>query len=69
MTQGRATTSTTGSTKVEPMSQAVNVGAVSEIGEQVMYPYGKAPTLFEGSGLKAPMAGSTCHKGGSQGEY
>lgn len=69
MKQGQATTSSMGSTKVEPTSRAVNVGAVSEIGEQVIHTNGKAPAVFEGSGLRAPMAGCTVHKGGTQGEY
>ena len=69
MKQGQATHSGSGSTKVEPVSKAVNVSAVSEIGIHQRH-VGRAQStpLYEGRGLKAPMVGSTVHKSGSQGK-
>lgn len=75
MKQGQASHSGSGSTKSEPVSRAVSPGAVSRMGNMignhseegtVNVPKEK---LFEGRGLKAPMAKSTTHKGGSQGSY
>lgn len=66
MKQGRATTSIVGSTKQEPISHAVDPGAVSEIGIQQ---YGTSLPLYEGRGLQAPMVGETSHKSGSQGKH
>jgi hypothetical protein len=67
MKQGRATTSMIGSTKQEPVSRAVNVAAVSEIGIHEVRV--NSLPLYEGRGLEAPMAGETSHKTGSQGKY
>jgi len=67
MKQGEAQTSRIGSTKVEPTSQAVNPGAVSEIGiHQVNY---KRVPMYEGRGLEAPMVSTTIHHSGSQGKH
>jgi len=54
-------------TKVEPTSTKVNVEAVSEIGVQQVRT--KPAPMFEGPGLKAPMAGCTVHETGSQGKH
>ena len=67
MKQGRATTSIVGSTKTEPVSQAVNVHKVAEIGVQTV-PTKQIP-MYEGRGLKAPMVSETSHKCGSQGKH
>lgn len=62
--QGRAKTDTTASTKVEPKSQGVNIGAVSEIGiHQVNY--NRVP-IYEGRGIEAPTKQTTIHQRGSQ---
>ena len=70
MKQGRATHSGVGSTKVEPRSRAVDVCAVAELGNKIVH-VGRAQSypLYEGRGLKAPMAGTTIHHRGSQGKH
>ena len=67
MKQGQATTSTSGSTKIEPRSHAINIPAVAELGidESRM----KSMPLYEGRGLQAPMTSESTHKTGSQGKY
>lgn len=70
MKQGQATHSGMGSTKTEPVSKAVNPGAVADIGNQQRYAKGNGPIpLYEGRGLQAPMAASTIHHSGSQGKH
>lgn len=70
MTQGRATTSRSGSTKTEPVSRAVSPIAVADIGLKQRYAPGNGPVpLYQGRGLKAPMVGTTTHKAGSQGTH
>lgn len=55
-----------GSTKIEPLSKAVNPGAVGNMGLQVT----RTPQqMYEGRGLKAPMVSSTSHPKGSQGKH
>lgn len=49
--------------KVEPKSQAVNLGAVSRIGSQVGT---GRKELYEGRGYEAPKAKPTIHRKGSQ---
>lgn len=66
MKQGKATTSTIGATKQEPISHKVNVGAVSDIGLQQVHTRGNSAPLYEGRGLEAPMVGATVYKKGSQ---
>ncbi len=66
MKQGRASHDGSGSTKTEPVSRAVDPGAVSRMGETQIYGTKSAP-VFSGPGLQAPMASSTTHKSGSQG--
>lgn len=68
MKQGRASSSGMGSTKVEPMSKAVDVGAVSEIGIRQVH-INSRPNLDAGRGYKAPMASSSIHHCGSQGKH
>lgn len=69
MKQGQATTSRMGSTKTEPVSHAVNPGAVADLGNKQRYAPGNGPIpLYSGRGLKAPMVGTTTHKAGSQGQ-
>lgn len=75
MKQGQAQTSKMGSTKVEPTSHAVSTayaagmgimkGNHSDMGTTRVV---KVP-MYEGRGLKAPMAGVTSHKAGSQGNH
>ena len=67
MKQGQASTSVLGSTKVEPKAHAVNPGAVSEMGMQVIR-HSQIP-IYEGRGLEAPMAGCESHAAGSQGRH
>ena len=67
MKQGSATHSGVASTKVEPKPRAVNPEAVAHIGLQKVH-YTKIP-MYEGRGLKAPMAGTTQHHCGSQGKH
>ena len=67
MKQGNATHSGSGQTKIEPISKAVNPGAVSRMG---IHPSPAAPKqMYEGRGLKAPMVGTTSHPRGSQGHH
>lgn len=67
MKQGQATSSHSGSTKIEPHSHAVNVEAASQIGQQVIR-HTSLP-MYEGRGLEAPMAGCEVHHCGSQGKH
>ena len=67
MKQGQATSSHSGSTKVEPKSQAVNPGAAGNIGIQALHTHSQL--LYEGRGLEAPMAGTEIHHYGSQGHH
>lgn len=67
MKQGQASHSNVGSTKVEPISHAVNPAAVAELGIHEVR--STSLPLYEGRGLEAPMVGSTSHKTGSQGKY
>jgi len=75
MKQGRASHSGMGSTKTEPVSRAVPPAAPAHMG---IMRGNHADTgtirlqsipMYEGRGLKAPMAGSTTHKAGSQGTH
>lgn len=66
MKQGNATHSSVGSTKQEPVSRAVNVSAVSEIGVQQVHTRGTSVPLYEGRGLEAPMKSTTVYPKGSQ---
>jgi hypothetical protein len=68
MKQGRATTDHSAGTKVEPVPHAVDPKAVARLGVTQIYGTENRP-LYEGRGLKAPMAGETSHKSGSQGKY
>lgn len=77
MKQGRATHSGSASTKVEPTPHAANLTAVSRLGNKIGNHAMEQPKpvnvrhapLYEGRGLKAPMAGSTSHRSGSQGTH
>lgn len=65
--QGRAKTSIVGSTKVEPMSKAVNPAYAAELGiHEVNH---TSVPMYEGRGLEAPMESCTTHKCGSQGKH
>ena len=55
MKQERTITSITGSTKTEPVSRAVDPGAVSRMGT-IVAPGTKPEQMYEGRGLQAPMA-------------
>ena len=73
MTQGRATHSGSGSTKVEPRSHAVPAAYPARLGvmqgnhamEGGTVRVQKIP-IYTGRGLQAPMVGVTVHKKGSQ---
>lgn len=72
-TQGRATTSRMGSTKTEPVSRAVSPAYPARLGTmQGNHATDKGTVrvqhipMYEGRGLKAPMAGVTVHPKGSQ---
>lgn len=67
MKQGQATESRSGSTKTEPVSKAVNPAYVAQIG--IKERNVTSVPMYEGRGLKAPLASSTTHKSGSQGRY
>lgn len=73
MRQGKATSSTMGSTKVEPVSKAVPPAYAAGIGvKQGNHAMDKGTVrvkhipMYEGRGLSAPMAACTIHKKGSQ---
>jgi len=66
MKQGSSKTTMSGG-KVEPNSRGVNPEAVAEIGRQTVHTH--SVPMYEGRGLKAPMASSTSHKSGSQGKH
>lgn len=68
MKQGRASSSGAGSQKREPVSHAVDPGAVSQIGCHVGEPRA-VKQLYAGRGYEAPVAKATIHNGGSQGEH
>jgi hypothetical protein len=74
MKQGKATTFGNDS-KTEPMSKAINPGAVADIGNMKGnhadtgdMPFTSTP-MDAGRGYRAPGIGSTTHKGGSQGKH
>ena len=52
--------------KREPISHAVDPGAVSQLGIHEGTP---KPAFYEGRGYEAPKANSTIHEGGSQGKH
>lgn len=66
MKQGSGNSSM-GDQKREPVSHAVDPGAVSQIGVHEVN-YVKVP-LYTGRGFEAPMAGSEVHPCGSQGKH
>jgi hypothetical protein len=67
MKQGHAQHSGIGSTKVEPNPQAVNPQWPVRLGMQVIP---TRPTqMYEGRGLKAPLAGEEVYRAGSQGRH
>jgi len=67
MKQGRADKSGHGGYKVEPKSQAVHPGGVSQIGVAID-PRNHQP-MYEGRGYHAPKAGHQVHHRGSQGRH
>lgn len=76
MKQGRASTTTMGSTKVEPNSHAVPPAYPARLGTMQGNHAMEGGTvrvqhilMYEGRGLKAPMAGTTSHPCGSQGKH
>jgi hypothetical protein len=66
MKQGRASVSNVSDVKREPISHAVDVCTVADIGQVTDY---NSRPLYEGRGYQAPMVGTTSHKGGSQGRH
>lgn len=75
MKQGQATHSGSGSTKIEPRSNAVSPAGVARIGNMIGNHadcgtiQAKQIPIYEGRGLEAPMVGVTTHKAGSQGGH
>lgn len=67
MKQGRASNSSDGAHKREPISHSVNVHAVSEIGQQVVRH--SSINLYEGRGIEAPVGSTDIHHCGSQGKH
>lgn len=73
--QGRADRSGPGAQKIEPRSQGINPGGVSQIGTSIGDHSEKGDTNYRGEsvdagrGYRAPGIGSKTHKGGSQGSY
>ena len=65
MTQGPVKNTSSGG-KIEPMSHAVDEGAVGWLGLAQGI---KGPPLYEGRGLEAPKAMTTIHDCGSQGKH
>lgn len=70
MKQGTAN-SRAGDQKREPISHAVDVCSVSEIGIQQVHcgPGASSRELYSGRGYEAPLAGSDTHHCGSQGKH
>lgn len=75
MKQGRASHDVMSGTKVEPRSRAISPAWTNEMGVS----YGTHTTdghelsggqsaMTTGPGLRAPMVGTTIHRGGSQGK-
>ena len=56
-----------GATKVEPKPRAVSPGAVSDLGIHQLRT--RSEPLYQGRGYKAPMAGTSAHKSGTQGKH
>lgn len=73
--QGRADRSGPGGQKIEPRSQAINPGGVSQIGTSIGDHYEHGDTNYRGEainagrGYRAPAIGSKTHNKGSQGSY
>jgi hypothetical protein len=68
MKQGRSSGTNAGTTKQEPISHNVNVGAVAQLGTHV----GTRRAVempFESHGVQAPKAAVTTHPSGSQGKH
>lgn len=66
MKQGSGSNTSSGQ-KREPIPHKVSPAAVSEIG--IHHIRGSSLPMYEGRGLKAPMAESTVHHCGSQGKH
>lgn len=73
--QGRASRSGPAGQKIEPRSQGINPGGVSQIGTSIGNHAERGDTNYRGAamdagrGYHAPSIGSKTHKGGSQGSY
>jgi hypothetical protein len=67
MKQGKASSSGPGSRKVEPTPNAMNPGAVADIGLQQVRTVPQP--MHEGRGYKSPMGGSSNLAKGSQGRH
>lgn len=62
--------STSSAQKREPISHAVDVCSVADIGlQQVCVGGGSSKELYAGRGFEAPMAGVDTHESGSQGKH
>ena len=66
--QGRASSSGPNDRKREPISKAVNVAGVAQLGEMVGTRRA-VETLYQGKGYRAPMGGQQVHRSGSQGRH
>lgn len=76
MRQGKASSSSVGSTKIEPRAHAVPPAYPARLGMMQGNHASDNGTvrvqhvpMYEGRGLKAPMKGVTTHKAGSQGTH
>lgn len=61
--------SRSGDQKREPISKAVNVSTVAEMGAHQVHCDGTSQELYSGRGYEAPMAGTSTHRSGSQGKH
>lgn len=69
MKQGRADSSGSGSTKIEPRSHAVSPAYAGQLGTKMAYTSLRDP-MDMGRGYSAPAPkGCTVHQGGSQGKH
>ncbi len=68
MKQGRANPDGPSGQKREPIPKAVSPGGADQLGQKVGTRRA-VETLYQGHGYRAPMAGSSTHKAGSQGKH
>lgn len=75
MKQGRADISGPRDQKIEPRSQGINPGGVSQMGTAIGNHSDRGTSSYSGEsmnagrGFRAPGIGTTTHKSGSQGKH